>query len=105
MPPKKRVALPDSVRDAVLADVELTYRESIDTDTRSKIRIFLATEQGLSTYDIAHKLGVSQGVVSKWSRLGKEALARREEERQRGQEGNRSRGDDPDRSGEPSPVG
>ena len=105
MPPKKKVVLPDNVRDAVLTDVELTYRDSLDSDTRSKIRIFLATEQGLSTYEIADKLKVSQPVVSKWSRQGREALARREEEQRRAEEGNRSRGDDPDRSGEPSPVG
>ncbi|MGW2513626.1 helix-turn-helix domain-containing protein [Streptomyces scopuliridis] len=87
MPPKKKVDLPDHVREAVLDDVALSHQEAIDAEERDKIRIFLATEQGLSTYEIATKLGVSQQVVSKWSRQGEEAR-------------NRRRGGDPHRSGE-----
>lgn len=84
MPPKKRITLSDEVREAVLEDVALSHEQAIDADKREKIRIFLATEQGLTTYEIAERLGVSQSVVSKWSRQGEQARDRR-------------RGEDPDR--------
>lgn len=99
MPPKKKVELPDHVRKAALADVKLSYRLSIEADESAKIRIYLGTEQGLSTYEIAEDLGVSQPVVSKWSRQGREAYERREEAR------NRRGGVDPDRSGELTALG
>lgn len=98
MPPKKRVELPDHVRNAVLGDVLLGYEAAADAEERSKIRIYLATEQGLSTYEIAERLNVSQAVVSKWSRQGKEAYERREQ-------GSHSAGEDPVRPGELEPLG
>jgi transposase-like protein len=99
MPPKKRINLPDHVRDAVLDDVALSHEETALAEEREKIRIFLATEQGLTTQEIADRMGVSQTAVSKWRRQGEEAYVRREEAR------SRRTGEDPDRSGELVPNG
>jgi hypothetical protein len=105
VPPRKKVTLPDHVRDAVLTDIALTYQNALDADEAAKIRLFLATEQGLDTYEIAEKLGISQTSASKYARQGKEALARRSEggasESARGQQP----GEDPVRSGERAAVG
>ncbi|WP_141747155.1 hypothetical protein [Streptomyces agglomeratus] len=87
MPPKKKVDLPDHVREAVLEDVALDYKQATEAQERYKIRIYLAIQQGVTTYEIANDLGVSQSVVSKWSREGEQAR-------------NRRLGVDPDRSGE-----
>lgn len=98
MPPKKRVDLPDHVRAAVLADVALSHQQAIQAEENDKIRIYLATEQGLDTYEIAEQLGVSQSSVSKWSRQGKEAYARRESAR------GRRLGEDPLRPAQLEPL-
>ncbi|MFJ2176435.1 hypothetical protein ACIOHE_26530 [Streptomyces sp. NPDC087851] len=92
MPPKKRVELPDHVREAVLDDVALSHEQAITAEENDKIRIHLALVQGVTTYEIAAKLGVSQTVVSKWGRQGEEAR-------------NRRRGSDPHRPGELLPNG
>lgn len=99
MPPKKRIELPDHVRKAVLADVALTYQQSLESDENAKVRIYLATEQGLDTYEIAGQLGVSQSAVSKWKLQGKEVYHRREQER------DQRHGPDPERSGEREQIG
>jgi transcriptional regulator len=99
VPPKRKIDLPDHVRAAVLADVHLDYDSAADALERSKIRIHLAIEQGLTTYEIAEDLGVSQAVVSKWSRQGKEAFENRESAR------SQPAGGDSGRSGEREPVG
>jgi DNA-directed RNA polymerase specialized sigma24 family protein len=104
VPPKKKVDLPDHVRAAVLGEVQLDYRQAADAEERSKIRIFLATEQGLTTYEIATKLNVPQQTVSRWARQGKEAWERREGVT-REPEGDQQPGEDPVRSGEPLPLG
>lgn len=93
MPPKRKIQLPDHVRGAVLRSVGLAHETSIQADERFKVAIFLATEQGLTTYEIADKLGVSQAVVSKWRRQGEQA------------ERNHRPEPDPDRSAEPVPNG
>jgi DNA-directed RNA polymerase specialized sigma24 family protein len=105
VPPKKRVDLPDHVRAAVLTDIGLTYRRALEADEDSKIRLFLATEQGLDTYEIAQELGISQTSASKYARQGKEILARREEERRARESGDQPAGEDPVRQGEPVPLG
>lgn len=105
MPPKKKVVLPDSVRAAVLADVKLTYLLAVDSDEAAKIRIYLATQQGFTHDDIAAELGVTRQGVGKWVKQGREALARREERQREQAEGGRRSSNDPDRSGEPEPVG
>jgi transposase-like protein len=94
VPPKKKVTLPDHVREAALADVELSHQQAMEADERDKLRIFLAVEQGLSTYEIADRLGVSQQVVSKWRRQGEEVYKQREQAR------SERLGIDPDRPAE-----
>lgn len=103
MPPRKRVDLPDHVREAVLSDVAITHQQALDADERDKIRIYLATEQGLTTDEIAEELKaagweISQQSVSRYARAGKEALERRQQARSQRAE------PDPDRSGEREPV-
>jgi len=103
VPPKKKVTLPEHVRNAVLADVALTYQRAMDADEDAKIRIYLATEQGLDTYELADELSISQTTASKYKIQGKQALERREEKRQR-ESGGGSAGEDPVRPGEREPV-
>lgn len=104
MPPKKKVDLPDHVRAAVLADVELTHQQAEQAAENDKIRIYLALEQGLTTRELEAELGVPQQTLSRWGRLGKELLERREEAR-KPRESARSRpaGQDPDGSAEREP--
>lgn len=101
MPPtrKRRVDLPDHVREAVLGDVGLSLRQAEDAEERMKVRIYLAIEQGLTTRELAEGLRISQSSVSNYAREGKEAYDRREQER------SGSPGDDPVRPGEREPVG
>ena len=104
MPPRKKVTLPDHVRAAVLADIVLSHQTTITAEENEKVRIFLATEQGLDTYEIAEHLGMSQSGVSNYRRQGKEIWERRElEKRSRGARGNPI-GEDPLRSGELTPL-
>jgi transposase-like protein len=77
VPPKRKIDLPDHVRDAVLDDVKLSQDISLSATENFKIRIYLAVQQGVSTYEIAERLGVSQSVVSKWSREGEQTRSRR----------------------------
>jgi DNA-directed RNA polymerase specialized sigma24 family protein len=105
MPPRKRIELPDRVRKAVLSEVKLSYLRALEADEESKIRMFLAVEQGLTTYDISERLEVPQQTVSRWCRQGREAWERREA--QGGEDepaGDPAPGDDPVRSAEPEPV-
>lgn len=106
MPPKKKVTLPDHVRAAVRAEVGLSYQNAREADETSKIRIYLAIEQGLDQDELAEELGdVSQQTISRWARQGKDILARRErEKRQRESAGGWPAGQDPLRPGEPEPV-
>lgn len=83
MPPKKRITLSESVREALINDVALTHQAAIEADERDKIRIYLAVEQGLTTGELAEGMGVSQSAVSNWRRQGEEAFKRREEARNR----------------------
>jgi IS30 family transposase len=90
----------------VLADVELDYLASLEADEKSKIRIFLALEQGVTTREIEDQLHVPQQTVSRWGRQGREALERRAAER-RARESARDQqsGEDPLRRGELEPLG
>lgn len=99
MPPRKRVDLPDHVREAVLSDVGLSYEQSLASDENFKIRIYLANEQGLTTREIADELKIGQTSVSKYLREGREAYERRQQAR-----GSRAE-PDPDRPGEREPIG
>lgn len=97
MPPKKRIDLPDHVREAVLADIALTHEEAVRADERDKVRIYLGTVQGLDTYEIAERLAdVSQPTVARWAQKGKEAYERRRrEQEERESAGSKPAGGDP----------
>ncbi|MEW2498347.1 hypothetical protein AB0942_33160 [Streptomyces nodosus] len=93
--------MPDHVRGAVLTDLALTHQTAINADENDKVRIHLATEQGLDTYEIAQALNISQSTASKYARLGREILERREQERSALESArNQQPGEDPVRSGE-----
>ena len=77
VPPKKRVELPDHVREAVLDDIALSQQEAAAAEERLRIRVHLAVQQGLTTYEIAERLGIAQQSVSRWSKQGEEARSRR----------------------------
>ncbi|MFF4020022.1 hypothetical protein [Streptomyces sp. NPDC001843] len=98
--------MPDEVRDAVLDDVALSFQNALDADELSKIRIYLSTVQGLDTYEIAEKLGISQTSASKYARQGKEAYERRQQEKRESEStGDRQLGEDPLRPEQREPVG
>ncbi|MFG3718237.1 hypothetical protein ACGF8D_10615 [Streptomyces massasporeus] len=97
--------MPDHVRAAVLADISLTHQAAITAEENDKIRIYLATEQGLDTYEIADELRISQTSVSKYARQGKEIFERRTQEAREREPGGRPASEDPVRSAEPEPVG
>jgi pimeloyl-ACP methyl ester carboxylesterase len=100
MPPKRKVDLPDHVREAALADVQLSQRVSAESEASFKIRIYLATEQGLGQSEIADRLGLSQPVISKYVRQGQELYNARQKALGNAQTRDRSDSEDPDRSGE-----
>jgi transposase-like protein len=75
---RKRVDFPPHVRSAIAADLRLAQTIRVQAEATFKIRIHLATEQGLTTQEIADELGVSQAVVSKWRIQGEVALEQRE---------------------------
>jgi predicted XRE-type DNA-binding protein len=96
VPPRKKIDLPDHVRDAVLGDIRLSEEIAKRADEDFKIRVHYAVEQGVMQGEIAEKLGVSQQMVSKLVRQGREALAERERVRLE-QAGSRRDREDPDR--------
>ncbi|MDL5205109.1 hypothetical protein [Streptomyces sp. ALI-76-A] len=77
MTARKRIDWPPHVREALHADVRLSYEAAQDADTRFKIRVYLAVEQGLTTAEVAEGLGVSQSVVSKYRMQGEAAYRER----------------------------
>jgi transposase-like protein len=87
------------VRDALLAEAKLTHQLAEQAADTEKVRIYLAVEQGVTTYELAQELGMSQSVVSNWRRQGEEAYKRRESAR------SQPPGQDLDRSAEREPLG
>lgn len=99
MPPRKKITLSDDAREALLSDVELMHEIATQAEENDKIKIYLASEQGLTTYELGERLGVSAQTASTWAKQGREAWRRREEAR------GRRGGVDPDRSGELTALG
>lgn len=81
MPPKRKIALPDHVKSALLEELDLVHKAAVQADESDKIRIYLATEQGLTTYEIADQLGVTAQTVSNWRTRGREMREKREQTR------------------------
>ncbi|MFJ2650904.1 helix-turn-helix domain-containing protein [Streptomyces sp. NPDC087420] len=73
--------MPDHVRSALLEELQLGHEAAVQADERDKIRIYLATEQGLTTYEIADELGVTAQTVSNWRTRGREMREKREQTR------------------------
>lgn len=94
MPPRKKITLPDEVRDALKGRLS----ESKDVADRAEesfhIDVYLMNRAGLTFEEIATQLGTRTSTVSDWKRKGEEAYRRRESAR------SESAGEDPVRSGE-----
>jgi hypothetical protein len=104
VPPKKKVDLPDHVRAAALAEAELSYRDTLSSEERFKVQLYLKVQQGLTTYELAEHfqgrgLQVSQPTIARWVNYGEEVYNRRESAR------DQQPGEDPVRSGERAAVG
>jgi transposase len=104
VPPRKKIDLPDHVRAAALAEIELSYRDTLSAEERFRVQLYLKTEQGLTTYELAEYLigrgvQVSQPTIARWVKHGEEIYKRRESTR------DQQPGEDPFRPGEPLPLG
>jgi transposase-like protein len=63
---------------AIEAELRLARDLQIQAEESFKIRVHLATEQGLTTQQIADGLGCSQAAASKWRIQGEQLLGNRE---------------------------
>lgn len=70
---KRKFDWPQSVRDALLDEVWLEHAAALEAKKRLKIRIYVAVEQGLTTQEVASKLGISQASASKYRIEGEAA--------------------------------
>lgn len=70
---RRKFDWPPEVREALLDDVQLWHAAALEAETRLKIRIYLAVEQGLTTREIAVRLGISQQMVSRYRIEGEAA--------------------------------
>lgn len=77
MPPRRKIVLPDHVREAVLSEIGLSAKVSADAEASFKLRVYLATQQGLTQDEIAQELSVSQAVISKWRNQGEQEARER----------------------------
>lgn len=77
MPPRKKITLPDDVREALGERL----RESKDASERSRenflIDVYLMNKAGMTEKEIADLLKASPATVNDWKRKGEEARARR----------------------------
>jgi DNA-directed RNA polymerase specialized sigma24 family protein len=70
---KKRMEWPPHLLEAVLEDVRLSHEAVREADTRFKIRVYLAVEQGLTTREVGDALGIPQATLSRYRREGEAA--------------------------------
>lgn len=92
MPPKRRITLPDDVRDALSERLRESKEASERTRESFFVDVYLMNRAGMTEKEIAEVLGVSPATVNDWKRKGEEAR-------------NRRSGVDPDRSGELTALG
>lgn len=98
MPPRKKSTLPEHVRQAAVAGLQLSRQSASRAEEFSErqtedfhVMVFLTLEQGDFTIrELAEEMDVSNQVISKWRILGKQARDRRLEQD----------GSAPERSGE-----
>lgn len=75
---RKRVDWPPHVREAMHEEVGVAYEAARAARTAFKIRVHVAVEQGVTTQQIADKLGISQSAVSKYRVQGEAAYRERQ---------------------------
>ncbi|MGW4560092.1 hypothetical protein ACWEOV_41755 [Streptomyces sp. NPDC004365] len=74
----KRVDWPPHVRAMLAEELRQSLREAQAAKEQFKVRVFLAVEQGVTTRDIASRLGISQAAVSKYRIQGEAAIRERQ---------------------------
>lgn len=70
---RQRIEWAPGVREELLARVGREHAAARDAETRFKIRVYLAVEQGLTTREVADALGISQTAASKYRMQGEAA--------------------------------
>ncbi|MBW8703743.1 hypothetical protein MBT84_29530 [Streptomyces sp. MBT84] len=73
---RRRVDWPAHVREAIGAELRFSHEAAQAAEVSFKIRVYLAVEQGLTTYELAEELGISQPAVSKDRIQGEAAFER-----------------------------
>ncbi|MGW2550675.1 hypothetical protein [Streptomyces sp. NPDC001635] len=74
----KRVDWPPRVRAMLAEELRQSFREAQAAKEQFKVRVYLAVEQGVTTRDIASRLGISQAAVSKYRIQGEAAFHERQ---------------------------
>lgn len=72
MPSRRKITLSDEVKRAVLDEIAMDYQAWQEAEKRFKRRVYLATVQGVYGEEIAERVSVSGGVVSKWKGQGEQ---------------------------------
>lgn len=75
---RKKFEWPPHVREMMGEDLRVSYEAACVAKTAFKIRIYIAVEQGVTTREIAEKLGLSQAAVSRYRIDGEAAFAARQ---------------------------
>lgn len=76
---KRRVDWPPHIREMVLGDLLLSHEAAKAAEDAFKIRVYMAVEQGVTTQQVADRLGISQSGASVYRRQGEALyLARRQ---------------------------
>ncbi|MBX9392247.1 hypothetical protein K4749_01200 [Streptomyces sp. TRM72054] len=70
---RKRMEWPPHVRQMLGEELRLAHEAARAAEAAFKIRMYVAVEQGVTTQQIADKLGISQATASKY-RIQGEAL-------------------------------
>ena len=99
MPPRKKITLPDEVREALKGRLSQSKAIAARAEEDFHVDVYLMNQAGLTFDEIATQLGTRTSTVSDWKRKGEEAYRRRESAR------SEPAGEDPVRSGELEPLG
>lgn len=75
---RKRFVWPPHVREMLFEELRSAHEAALAAETAAKIRIYVAVEQGVTTQQIADKIGMSQATVSRYRIDGEAAFAARQ---------------------------